>query len=209
MHSIVASPHYHGRIKPLRSIRRYLSLVPKIPLDWHLSYRDDFRFMTICYLALGSNIHPQANLQQAIDQLASLPNFQLETISPCYETEPWGVTDQAAFLNLVLQGYWQGNVYTLLQAVQCIEATLNRVRVVKNGPRTIDVDILLFGDEQHRSAQLTIPHPGLFERDFMLLPLLDISPNEIDPVRGMPLRYYQQNLTYRCIRQQLKEHRPG
>ncbi len=161
--------------------------------------------MTICHLSLGSNINAAANLQQAVHLLRALPDFQLEAISPCYETEPWGVTDQNSFLNLVLQGRWQRDALALLRAGQEIEATLNRVRVIKNGPRTIDIDILLFGDEHHHSEILKIPHPGLFERDFMLLPLLDIAPEAVDPVSGKPLKNFQVHLPYRCIRQKVEE----
>lgn len=161
--------------------------------------------MTICHVSLGSNIDSATNLRRAIHHLEMLPAFRLEALSPCYETEPWGVTDQDAFLNLVLRGHWQGDALSLLRAGQGVESTLNRVRLVKNGPRTIDVDILLFGDELHHSEELSVPHPGLYERDFMLLPLLDISPDALDPASGKPLRDFQQNLPYRCIRRQLKE----
>lgn len=161
--------------------------------------------MTVCFLSLGSNIEPAANLQRAIAQLSALPDFQLDAVSPCYETEPWGVTDQEAFLNLVVQGRWQADALSLLRAGQAIEAALNRVRTIKNGPRTIDVDILLFGNEQHQTEVLTIPHPGLVERDFMLLPLLDIAPDAVHPVRGVPLKQFQPDLLYRCIRQPIKE----
>ena len=160
--------------------------------------------MTVCYLALGSNIDPVQNLQQAIERLSQLPQFQLEALSPWYETEPWGIIDQAAFVNLVLRGQWQGGVMALLQAGLAIEAALNRVRRVKNGPRTIDIDILLFGDEQHQTPQLTVPHPGLYERDFMLVPLLDLDPDIVDPVSGRPLQAFQDGLPYRCISRQIQ-----
>jgi 2-amino-4-hydroxy-6-hydroxymethyldihydropteridine diphosphokinase len=160
--------------------------------------------MTDCYLALGSNIDSQKNIDQAISRLEALPNFQLATVSPWYETEPWGITDQSVFLNLVLRGQWHEDVFALLQAALIIEASLNRVRRVKNGPRTIDIDILLFGQEQHSTESLTIPHPGLYERDFMLVPLLDIEPDGVDPVSGKPLKTFLDDLPYRCIRTQVR-----
>jgi 2-amino-4-hydroxy-6-hydroxymethyldihydropteridine diphosphokinase len=159
--------------------------------------------MAVCYLALGSNIDPMKHIQQAIDRLDDLPQFQVTAISPWYATEPWGITDQAAFVNLVLRGHWQGDVMALLQAGLGIEAALNRLRRVKNGPRTIDIDILLFGNEQHQSEQLTVPHPGLYERDFMLVPLLDIAPDAVDPVSGKPLKGFKDGLPYRCISHQV------
>ena len=158
--------------------------------------------MTVCYLALGSNIDPVNHLQQAIDRLRQRPQFQLEAISPWYETAPWGITNQAGFLNLVLKGQWDGDVLSLLQTGLAIETSLNRVRRMKNGPRTIDIDILLFGSDHHRSEQLTVPHPGLYERDFMLVPLLDIAPDAVDPVSGKPLKTFQNDLPYRCISRQ-------
>jgi len=159
--------------------------------------------MTVCYLALGSNIAPMKHLQLAINRLDDLPRFQISAVSPWYQTEPWGITNQAAFVNLVLRGQWQGDVMALLQAGLAIEASLNRVRRVKNGPRTIDIDILLFGDEQHQSEQLTVPHPGLYERDFMLVPLLDIAPDTVDPVSGKPLKGFKEGLPHRCISHQI------
>jgi 2-amino-4-hydroxy-6-hydroxymethyldihydropteridine diphosphokinase len=160
--------------------------------------------MTVCHLALGSNINPTENLTQAIEHLEALPNFHLEAVSPCYQTEPWGIAEQADFLNLVLRGRWESNVRELLQASLGIEASLNRARRIKNGPRTIDIDILLFGDEQYHSDELTVPHPGLYERDFMLMPLLDISPNALDPISQVPLKTFQGTLPYRCIRHQVQ-----
>jgi 2-amino-4-hydroxy-6-hydroxymethyldihydropteridine diphosphokinase len=163
--------------------------------------------MTDCYLALGSNIDPQNNIDQAISRLEALPNFQMEAVSPWYETAPWGITDQSAFLNLVLRGQWHEDVFALLRAALAIEVSLNRVRRVKNGPRTIDIDILLFGQEKHDSESLTLPHPGLYERDFMLVPLLDIAPDAVDPVSGRLLKTFLNDLPYRCIRAQVKQ--PG
>ena len=161
--------------------------------------------MTVCHLALGSNIKPRDNLRRAIAQLTALPHFELEASSPCYETAPWGITEQPAFWNLVLRGDWQGDARSLLQATQQIEAELNRVRVVKNGPRTIDIDILLFGQQAYDEAELTLPHPGLVQRDFMLVPLLDISPAAIDPRSGQPLKNFREALPIRCIRHRVKE----
>lgn len=161
--------------------------------------------MTVCHLALGSNINPHDNLRRAIEQLTALPQFDLEASSPCYETAPWGITEQPAFWNLVLRGDWQGDARSLLQASQQIEAELNRVRVVKNGPRTIDIDILLFGQQSYDEDTLTIPHPGLLKRDFMLVPLLDISPEAIDPISGQLLKNFREELPIRCIRQKIQE----
>lgn len=165
--------------------------------------------MTICYLSLGSNIEAAKNLRRAIALLAGDSRFQLQAVSPCYETSPWGITEQPAFLNLVVQGDWGGNVATLLQLGQQIEGRLDRIRREKNGPRTIDIDILLFGDERHHSERLTVPHPGLFERDFMLMPLLDVSPEATVPGTQQPLREFVDRLPYRCIRREVPEEMVG
>lgn len=161
--------------------------------------------MTVCHLALGSNIDPVDNLPRAIAHLKALPSFDLEALSPCYETAPWGITDQPAFWNIVVRGHWSSQVTALLKAGQAIERQLNRIRRIKNGPRTMDIDILLFGDEQHQLEALKIPHPGLYERDFMLVPLLDISPEAIDPISGKPLEAFRAGLRYHCIRHPIEE----
>jgi 2-amino-4-hydroxy-6-hydroxymethyldihydropteridine diphosphokinase len=160
--------------------------------------------MTDCYLALGSNIDPESNITKAINRLKSLPNFHMVAMSPWYETAPWGITDQPAFVNLALKGRWAGHVADLLQASLGIEASLDRIRRTKNGPRTIDIDILLFGDQQHHTEELTVPHPGLYRRDFMLVPLLDIAPDAVDPVSGKLLQTFLDDLPHRCIRAQIK-----
>ncbi len=160
--------------------------------------------MTNCFLALGSNIAPRTNMRQALDLLNAMPRFDIEAISPWYETEPWGITDQSVFLNLVVQGRWAGDAHALLRATQGIEQSLHRVRLQRNGPRTMDIDILLFGDEQHDTPELHIPHPGLLERDFMLLPLLDLAPDAVLPGSGTPLHGWRDRLRYRCIRKRLE-----
>jgi len=130
--------------------------------------------MTV-YLSLGSNIRPRYHLRAALKLLDAQDAIRLLGESPWYETRPWGGVAQADFLNLVCAVETSLLPLQLLQTTQAIEHRLGRVRTLRNGPRTIDIDILLAGDTRLKTTVLTIPHPGLPERDFMLVPLLDLA----------------------------------
>jgi len=139
--------------------------------------------MTV-YLSLGSNIRPRYHLDAALKLLDAQDAVRLRGESPWYETRPWGGVAQANFLNLVCAVETSLPPPRLLQATQAIEHRLGRVRTLDNGPRTIDIDILLAGDTRLKTPVLTIPHPGLLERDFMLVPLLDLAPDARLPGNG-------------------------
>lgn len=132
--------------------------------------------MTV-YLSLGSNIRPRHYLDAALELLAAQDAIRLLGGSPWYETRPWGGIAQANFLNLVCALETSLAPLQLLHATQAIEQRLGRVRTLRNGPRTIDIDILLASDIRLETPTLTLPHPGLLERDFMLVPLLDLAPD--------------------------------
>lgn len=155
--------------------------------------------MTRVYLSLGSNIEPRANLEAALEQLDAHPQIRLAGVSPWYETRPWGGIPQANFLNLVCALETSLDPAVLLQATQAIEDRLGRVRTIRNGPRTIDIDILLAGDVTRGTPELRIPHPGLTERDFMLIPLLDLAPDARLPGGGERLIDKCPALLYRQI----------
>jgi 2-amino-4-hydroxy-6-hydroxymethyldihydropteridine diphosphokinase len=106
---------------------------------------------------------------------------------------------QADFINLVVALETALPAEALLQHTQAIEQRLDRVRTVKNGPRTIDLDILLFGDAIIDGPNLSIPHPALLERDFMLTPLLDIAADVQHPVEQQALRNLTDRMRYRQI----------
>ncbi len=101
-------------------------------------------------------------------------------VSPVYETEPVGGPEQSDFKNLVVQFVWSGSAEELLELCRNIEQRAGRVREVVNGPRTLDVDILLLGDQNIESDDLIVPHPRMFERNFVLEPLLDLWPRFVD-----------------------------
>lgn len=133
--------------------------------------------MATAYIALGSNEGDRLmNLGRAVDALAELPDTHVTRASHAYESEPAYVTDQPLFANAVAEIETDLAAEPLLRLLQQIEDSLGRARGALNGPRTIDLDILLLGDEELSTPELTIPHPGLAERDFVLTPLLEIAP---------------------------------
>ncbi len=138
--------------------------------------------MKTVYLGLGSNIGDrEAHLRAALEQLAS-NDVRILRVSPIYETEPLELTAQRWFLNLVVEAETRLFPMQLLARVGRIERALGRVRTVPNGPRTIDIDILLYGSSVVRSDKLEIPHPRMAERRFVLAPLADLNPELRHPV---------------------------
>ena len=133
--------------------------------------------MAVVYIGLGSNLGDrEKNIKTAIRLLQS-QHFVVDKISTLIETEPVGFLDQEKFLNAVLKGTTPLSPVDLLWHTQSIEKKLGRMRTIPNGPRTIDIDILLYDHEQISTPQLTIPHPRMWERDFVLGPLKEIEPN--------------------------------
>jgi 2-amino-4-hydroxy-6-hydroxymethyldihydropteridine diphosphokinase len=140
----------------------------------------------IVYLALGTNLGDRpANLQAALSALPPAVNV-LER-SPIYETPPWGVTDQPAFLNMVLRGKTSMAPLPLLVYLKHLETRLGRLPSVRYGPRKMDIDILFHDDVILNIPGLTIPHPRLHERAFVLVPLADLAPGLIHPVFGQTI----------------------
>ncbi len=128
------------------------------------------------YLGIGTNIgNRMENLQNAVSSLNLLPLTNVTQISNVYETDPVGYDDQDDFLNIVVEVETNLNSDNLLGAALGIEAGLGRIRTIKNGPRVIDVDLLLYGDEIKNTETLILPHPRMMERGFVLIPLSDID----------------------------------
>lgn len=128
------------------------------------------------FLGLGSNLGDrQGNLGKAISMLEE-GGFKIIQASKNYETPPWGMEDQPAFLNLVVEGEYQGDPFSLLDLALRIEAECGRERAIHWGPRILDIDILAMGEFEIRSQRLTIPHPFLDQRAFVLLPWTEIAP---------------------------------
>lgn len=137
------------------------------------------------YVALGSNLDdPQAQVEHGLEALAGLPHTQLRGRSRLYRTRPWGVVSQSEFVNAAASLETALAPRALLQELLAIEARAGRVRGVRYGPRTLDLDLLLYGDAALREAGLEIPHPRLHQRAFVLQPLADLAPELSVPGRG-------------------------
>ena len=132
------------------------------------------------YIGVGSNIeNPRAQVAKAIEMLGTLSSkLRVVLASPLYGTKPFGPVAQPDFVNGVVGALTQLDADTLLKAFQSVEAALGRpAERQKWGPRVIDLDILMLGREQRRDPTLTLPHPGIVERNFVLYPLADIAPD--------------------------------
>ena len=135
----------------------------------------------IVYLSLGSNLGDrQANLRNAIGRLLELGHVQ--EVSSLYETEPVEVTDQPWFLNCAVAVRTEVMPREFLAGILAIERSMGRERTQPKGPRNIDIDILLFGAATINTPQLTVPHPAMAERRFVLEPLAEIAPEVKHPV---------------------------
>jgi 2-amino-4-hydroxy-6-hydroxymethyldihydropteridine diphosphokinase len=141
----------------------------------------------LVYLALGTNLGDRpGNLQHTIDALK--PVVTVLERSPVYETLPWGVTGQPAFLNMVLSGKTSQAPLALLKLLKELEGQLGRTPSIRYGPRKIDIDILFYADFVLTTPLLTLPHPNLHERAFVLVPLADLVPDMVHPVLGKTIR---------------------
>ncbi|AHM57006.1 2-amino-4-hydroxy-6-hydroxymethyldihydropteridine pyrophosphokinase FolK [Peptoclostridium acidaminophilum DSM 3953] len=132
--------------------------------------------MTSACISLGSNMGERlSNLKAAVDMVAGLETTALTAESAVYETEPWGLKDQDSFLNMCIKIETELSPKELLKKLQEIELGLGRKRLIRWGPRTIDLDILIYDDVQMDDEELTLPHPRITERAFVLMPLLEIA----------------------------------
>jgi 2-amino-4-hydroxy-6-hydroxymethyldihydropteridine diphosphokinase len=144
--------------------------------------------LTRAYLALGSNVGDrEQHLQRAVDGIAAASHVELISVSRVYETEPVGGPEQGAFLNAVVAIDTSLNARELLDLAHRLETDAQRVRVERWGPRTLDVDVLLVGDQRIDEPDLVVPHPRLWERGFVLAPLRDVAPDLVAaPAGGWP-----------------------
>ena len=134
--------------------------------------------MNDSFLSLGSNMGNRLDmLKQAVQLLMHHPSVRVVAISSLYETDPVGFTDQDPFLNMVVHLETELSALALLDVCQEIEQKLNRERLIRWGPRTIDLDILLYNQEDIKTERLVVPHPRMHERAFVLIPLLEINPS--------------------------------
>ncbi|KPJ58045.1 MAG: hypothetical protein AMS15_09310 [Planctomycetes bacterium DG_23] len=139
--------------------------------------------MGISYIALGSNMGDrEKNLKDALEHIAALPRTKIIKSSSIYETEPVGEPKQRPFYNAVVKIETALDPERLLQKLQETEAAFGRVRREKWGPRTLDLDILLYDQQIIATDKLTVPHPLMAERTFVLEPLVEIDPETYHPV---------------------------
>ncbi len=140
------------------------------------------------FLGLGSNLgDPLDHLQQAVDLLHDDPLTTVLDVSSVYLTTPVGGPEQDDYLNLAVRVATRRSPHGLLRRCQAVEAALHRVRAERWGPRTIDVDLLLYGSRVVRTRRLEVPHPRLTERAFALVPLLEVAPGWSLPAGGARL----------------------
>ena len=141
--------------------------------------------MTLAYVGLGANLgNPQRQLQAAFGELNRLPNTRMSAQSGLYRSAPLGHLDQPEFLNAVARLETELSPDALLEALQEIEKRHGRERPFAGAPRTLDLDLLLYGNEVIHSPRLAVPHPRMHERAFVLKPLLDLAPDISVPGRG-------------------------
>lgn len=152
--------------------------------------------MNNVYLALGTNIEPRdVHLSEALNLLEAHDSIAIQKRSSIYQTAPVGYTDQADFLNMTIEVQTLLEPIELLDYCQEIENKLGRKREIRFGPRTIDVDILLFDQETIASERLEVPHPRMHERAFVLVPLNEIAADAILPSTGMSVKNHLKELS--------------
>ena len=126
-------------------------------------------------IGIGTNVGDRAeNIRNAVEALNLLPDVKVLRCASIYETEPWGYTEQQSFYNTVVEVETGKSPEMLLGACLGIEAGMGRVREFKNGPRVIDLDLLVFENYKNDSQHITVPHPLIGERDFVLVPLKEL-----------------------------------
>jgi 2-amino-4-hydroxy-6-hydroxymethyldihydropteridine diphosphokinase len=143
--------------------------------------------MVSCYIGVGSNLDgPIDHVKRALQELTDLPFSRLIACSSLYRSDPMGPPDQPDYINAVAHLESTLDAHSLLDELQTLEHAHRRVRLERWGPRTLDLDLLLYGDELIQSARLSVPHSGMHERNFVLWPLSEISP-ELQLPDGRPL----------------------
>lgn len=138
------------------------------------------------FIALGANIaQPTKQVRRAIALICLLPKTRLLKTSSFYCTAPVGYAEQPDFINAVIEIATELAPSELLESLMSIESALGRERSIPNGPRTIDLDMLLYGEDTLHTKELMIPHPRMHERAFVLVPLAEIAPDVIIPGHGV------------------------
>ena len=142
--------------------------------------------MARVFIGLGSNLaNPLLQVQSALRSLSELPSTQLQQVSPCYASTPQGPQDQPDFVNAVCLLQTELTPLALLDALQAIEQAQGRIKKRHWGERLIDLDILLYDNMLLQTERLTLPHPQMVQRDFVLIPLADIAPGQLIVAESM------------------------
>ncbi len=148
--------------------------------------------MIVAYIGLGSNLdQPEKHVLDAMAELELLPDCCKVKISSLYRSAPIGPQDQPDFINAVVQLETELSAQSLLEQLQQLEQKHGRVRTQHWGPRTLDLDLLLYGNMIIKTEKLTVPHPHMAERSFVLCPLLEIAPELVIPKLGRLSELYQ------------------
>lgn len=147
--------------------------------------------MNVAFLSLGSNIGDrEQNLRDAVSLINKTDEIEVVNISSIYETDPVGYTNQAQFLNIVVKVNCALEAEQLLSRCMEIEQYLGRVREFRWGPRCIDLDILMYNEDNIVSENLVIPHPRMHERGFVLVPLVEVDESLLHPESKVSLQDY-------------------
>ena len=157
--------------------------------------------MKTAYLSLGSNIGERERMLSEALRLLELPGLHVARVSPVYETEPQDFKNQPWFLNLVVEVQTALFPMQLLTRVRKIERELGRKRTVNKGPRSIDIDILLYGESVIDTKDLVVPHPRMAERRFVLQPLADLAPDLRHPVLRRSVKELLSAVSGQAVRQ--------
>ena len=156
--------------------------------------------MNKAYLGLGTNMgDKEAYLKEACKIISDNPNINIVKISKVYKTKAWGYTNQDDFLNICIEVDTNLSPEELLEVCHEVENKLNRVRVIRWGPRTIDVDILFFNNIISTDENLILPHPRIKERAFVLIPLMDLNKELV--IDNKTISYYLSNLEKEELKQ--------
>lgn len=160
----------------------------------------------ICYIGIGSNLgNTLQNCKYAIESLSRINGINPTRTSSFYKTEPVGIEKQNYFTNAVVEITTTLSARDLLQALRKTERDMGRKRETKGGPRIIDLDVLFYGQDVIREADLVVPHPEIHKRRFVLEPLFEIASYFIHPVFGVSIRGLKDRLTDTKIVEMIKE----
>ena len=160
----------------------------------------------ICYIGIGSNLGDSLkNCQHAVENISGSEGIKLISASSFYRTEPMGMENQNYFVNAVLEVETDISARNLLQMLQTIENDMGRKREAKGGPRIIDLDLLFYGQNVIKEQNLTVPHPEIQKRRFVLEPLCEIASYFIHPSFGISIRGLKDRLDDNKMVEMIKE----